>query len=502
MLAPARYRPVTYEEVPELRKALRRVEDPFRASDIIPHLPVSMRDYEPRELGRALIYRGVAERTGDGRLRRRHEDDQVDSRRALPRLQEREGDQGLGEVEGVLPGLLGGVEVREAEGGAASTPRERFQILEESINMGRKKTTETSESKTEITCKDCDHNHSAICENCRGMDHYEGDGDVMSTPIIHEDGTIEGEIANPEALDALEKCKHHGEKIDAKDGVAFCRECGLALACDDCDDADEVTRCHDCTGQPRTGIAGDLYKPKGTTTPPESGELAPSAEEPNWDTYHDRAADAPDPMMEEAMGEPQTVTETPEEQALVPVRPDEPWWSGGPLDTVDGMPWNIAVLRVPKDSYMMLLPGKYNYGGMEAELTKPLRLDGENGPYEPDVIVQNILLYSEQEGKDKAEESSRVEYRGGASGQSTLGGEPMIRGSIERRPVVQVKVEVDKFRLTTTEEGLDNSRELEKSELEQWVYHKMKPLSKDTYVSGTDWPEGCRQIMAVIKGAA
>lgn len=258
--------------------------------------------------------------------------------------------------------------------------------------------------------------------------------------------------------------------------------------CRDCKSFATADKCIDCSGSIPDHRAGDLFEPKDVTDAQRESEA-------NWDTYHDRAAEPPDPMLEEGQGEPNTT-------AIVPV---EPWWTGGPLDTVTpkgehiGLPWNMAVLKVPEGRHIVLLPGEYNNGGAKAMLTVDLRIDC---PVEPDEIIQAMLMAAEADARVQAEEQSRVSYQGGETGQSTISGEPMVRGSIEEIDVKQLRAVVDKFILRTTREGLDNALGEEKMSLEQWVYHKMRPLTMDTYISGSDWAEGCRQLVAVLKGAA
>ena len=36
-------------------------------------------------------------------------------------------------------------------------------------------------------------------------------------------------VSNPEALAGLVLCQHHGEEVEEKDGLKFCKECGLMV---------------------------------------------------------------------------------------------------------------------------------------------------------------------------------------------------------------------------------------------------------------------------------
>jgi hypothetical protein len=504
----ARYRPVTYEDLPAIKRALRRVDEPFRASELVPHLPEVLRDLEPREIGRALLYRGLAERAGDHQLRRRHVSNDQGGRAAeVPGLSERpHHPQAAGQA--ILHGLLGGVDGGHRDP-TASAAGKGTEILGD-----MRMTTETEPTSESQMCAACANLNSALCDDvCHGKSEWKSKQknrkkpeDAPKAPAVHEDGTIIGTINNPEALDALEKCKHHGEKVDVnEEGVTFCSECGLAAPtnpvpeeesrkCSDCNDINSAERCIYCDGDPNEDRAGDKFIPEDKAV--EQVQQVPG-DEPNWDTFDDRAAAAPDPMMEEGQGEPQ--------HALVPIdAPTEPWWTGGPLDTVTpkgeiiGMPWHTAVLKLPAGQYLVLKAGDYNFGGIKATLTDPMMV---KCPCEPDDILKGMLMVTEADARSAAEEESRTEYRPGHNGQSTLEGEPLVRGCIERNPVVQVCVTVDKFLLRTTEEGLERAMDKEPGELEQWIYRKMRPLGKETVIGKDDWAEGMRQLRTVIEGA-
>lgn len=59
-----RYHAIGYDELPELRRAIRDLAEPFRVADVLRELPAGMRDIEPRELGRALLSRGLCVSVG------------------------------------------------------------------------------------------------------------------------------------------------------------------------------------------------------------------------------------------------------------------------------------------------------------------------------------------------------------------------------------------------------------------------------------------------------
>lgn len=536
----ARYRPVTYEDLPAIKRALRRVDEPFRASELVPHLPEVLRDLEPREIGRALLYRGLAERAGDHQLRRRHVSNDQGGRAAeVPGLSERpHHPQAAGQA--ILHGLLGGVDGGHRDP-TASAAGKGTEILGD-----MRMTTETEPTSESQMCAACANLNSALCDDvCHGKSEWKSKQknrkkpeDAPKAPAVHEDGTIIGTINNPEALDALEKCKHHGEKVDVnEEGVTFCSECGLAAPtnpvpeeesrkCSDCNDINSAERCIYCDGDPNEDRAGDKFIPEDRLNSVEPEEETPAGicidadgnqvvvdpyflaplEEDCKGCIHlgdeTRAGcQGCEPAGDEAGNpthyEPAPIASEDDEtqHALVPVDvTNEPWWRGGPLDTVDGMPWHTAVLKCPAGRSCLLLPGDYNYSGVKATNIGSLHT---GGPMDPDTVIQHMLLAAEQDAK--AEDVT--EYKPGHNGQSTLEGEPLVRGCIERNPVVQVCVTVDKFLLRTTEEGLERAMDKEPGELEQWIYRKMRPLGKETVIGKDDWAEGMRQLRTVIEGA-
>jgi len=59
-----RRRSVGIEDLAEIRRALRDLEEPFYAVQVHGLLPEGLRDIEPRELGRALLSRGLCVAVG------------------------------------------------------------------------------------------------------------------------------------------------------------------------------------------------------------------------------------------------------------------------------------------------------------------------------------------------------------------------------------------------------------------------------------------------------
>lgn len=62
----AGYRAITIEDLPAIRRAIRRVgSQEFKASDVLMHLPDNLREeLHVRELGRAMISRGLVDKVG------------------------------------------------------------------------------------------------------------------------------------------------------------------------------------------------------------------------------------------------------------------------------------------------------------------------------------------------------------------------------------------------------------------------------------------------------
>jgi hypothetical protein len=69
----------------------------------------------------------------------------------------------------------------------------------------------------------------------------------------------------------------------------------------------------------------------------------------------------------------------------------QPYWEGGPLDTVNGMPWHVAVAKCPVGYVVILKPGDYKFGTPEAGphrmvLSAPYQVYGPLAPHE--VLIQ------------------------------------------------------------------------------------------------------------------
>lgn len=69
-----------------------------------------------------------------------------------------------------------------------------------------------------------------------------------------------------------------------------------------------------------------------------------------------------------------------------------PWWEGGPLDTVNGMPWHVAVTKCPVGYVVILKPGTYDFisdegGRLSLIIDAPYQV---YGPITPDETLLQI----------------------------------------------------------------------------------------------------------------
>lgn len=69
--------------------------------------------------------------------------------------------------------------------------------------------------------------------------------------------------------------------------------------------------------------------------------------------------------------------------------PEGPWWEGGPLDTVNGMPWHVAVAKCPEERFVELQPGRYEWNHLFVETTRPHR---PKGPRSSPVVLHWLTL--------------------------------------------------------------------------------------------------------------
>lgn len=70
-----------------------------------------------------------------------------------------------------------------------------------------------------------------------------------------------------------------------------------------------------------------------------------------------------------------------------------PWWEGGPLDTVNGMPWHVAVAKCPVGDVVVLKPGTYEFisdegGRLSLIIDAPYQV---YGPITPDEALLQII---------------------------------------------------------------------------------------------------------------
>lgn len=94
-----------------------------------------------------------------------------------------------------------------------------------------------------------------------------------------------------------------------------------------------------------------------------------------------------------------------------PADSSKPWWEGGSLDTVNGMPWHVAVATCLPGQRMVFLPGKYEWNGLEVELDEQLEvlIDGA-APWAPGEVITFMQRRQEVVEKPKAEFDNHPTY--------------------------------------------------------------------------------------------
>jgi hypothetical protein len=227
----------------------------------------------------------------------------------------------------------------------------------------------------------------------------------------------------------------------------------------------------------------------------------------NWDSFHDRGAPTPDPMIEEGVGDPIK---------------REPFWRGGPLDTVKGMPWHSVLNQCPPGSIIVLLPGLYSWGEGEkqesVQLGKELELEVDDPSFwTPEKIIDYICtIYSEEEDEQEIEEDPNyvraqdmvAEGEGrkqtqqlrfdSDSGQMV----PAPVATILHKPravPVEIKLANNQFKINTTEEGQENIAEKSRDDIREWVIPRMKVL-KDATIRQGDFDAAVDLMVQVILG--
>lgn len=236
----------------------------------------------------------------------------------------------------------------------------------------------------------------------------------------------------------------------------------------------------------------------------EVAEAAHPTEDPgeSWETFHDRGASPPDPMLEEGEG--------------MPV--DRVFWRGGPLDTVDGMPWHTAFAQCPPGKIIVLLPGTYRTGDDESgnweELTRELGIEVADPAYWTPEKVLDYIGLAESQDEEEMEDPEYVSARGKlAEGDGRRQTQQMRfdgEGGMKRGPVatilhkpravpVEIKLANNQFKINTTEEGQENVAEKSRDEIREWVIPRMKVL-KDATIRQGDFDAAVDLMVQVILG--
>lgn len=95
---------------------------------------------------------------------------------------------------------------------------------------------------------------------------------------------------------------------------------------------------------------------------------------------------------------PKASTPAPDDAPPAPA----PWWEGGPLDTVRGMPWHVAVQQVPAGRVVRLKPGRYivalnNGAAKQVDLSKAHELHGPLTPWQAVTIAEHAEGFAPEE---------------------------------------------------------------------------------------------------------
>lgn len=145
------------------------------------------------------------------------------------------------------------------------------------------------------------------------------------------------------------ECKDHGRERELRDGLMYCCRCGGCLG------------------------------PEELPTEDEPGESRNVTEEDCKGCMFEHSEDAHECCGCEVDGD-EAGNPTHYEPAS-----ESPWWRGGPLDTVNGMPWHVAVAECPWGDHVILQPGRYtddseDDGRICVDLTEPHEVYGPTTP--------------------------------------------------------------------------------------------------------------------------
>ncbi len=282
------------------------------------------------------------------------------------------------------------------------------------------------------------------------------------------------------------ECKDHGRERELRDdGLMYCCRCGGCLG-------PEILPAEDEPGESRNVTEGDC---KGcmfehSEDAHECCGCEVDGDEAGNPTHYEPAAPAP-------------------------------WWEGGPLDTVNGMPWHVAVARCPEGSYIILKPGTYTYdsedGGLIVELFEPHLFGGPAGPIKVlvEILNDHVPTVEEVKGRRPAhnhpskdievkvekEDLKRFLTRRIAEEEAASAARRQVQLDLELQPVKLPEgiketervrrsrvYEHDKFKLTISEDDLANLWAVSSSKARTMIARKLKLLPDEELFPG-EWDD-------------
>ena len=190
-----------------------------------------------------------------------------------------------------------------------------------------------------------------------------------------------------------------------------------------------------------------------------------------------------------------------------------PWWEGGPLDTVNGMPWHVAVAKCPVGDVVILKPGTYDFISDEGGRLGPI-IDAPYqvyGPITPDEALLQIIRQpqgpprpvraEEKDVKVEKEDLKRFLTRRIAEEEAASAARKQVQLDLELQPVKLPEgiketervrrsrvYEHDKFKLTISEDDLANLWAVSSSKARTMIARKLKLLPDEELFPG-EWDD-------------
>lgn len=193
----------------------------------------------------------------------------------------------------------------------------------------------------------------------------------------------------------------------------------------------------------------------------------------------------------------------------------QPYWEGGPLDTVNGMPWHVAVAKCPVGDVVVLKPGTYEFisdegGRLSLIIDAPYQV---YGPITPDETLLQITRQpqgpprpvrarpDDEVKAEREEDLKRFLTRRIAEEEAASAARRQVQLDLELQPVElsdgiketeRVRrsrvYEHDKFKLTISEDDLANLWALSSSKARTMIARKLKLLPDGELFPG-EWDD-------------